>query len=146
MNDFTSPCSRVNLMGSPLKREHTKSQTRPRFCFTYTISNHYRTLEDCVNGGSKANGTAPNSAAVTVFAKLYHGSWTNNKTELSAIEIKIRNYLPVDSSSLHWLRRNVPMPALGDMCSDFFVESTGFSSKCISCLKDCSSAQQISFL
>ena len=103
MNDFVCSCCLVNLMGSPPKREHTKSQTRPKFCFTNTISNHHRTLEDYVNGGSKANGTAPNSAAGTVFVKVYHGSWTNNKIELSAIEIKIKNYLPVNSSSLHLL-------------------------------------------
>ena len=39
----------------------------PSFVSQITISNHYRTLEDCVNGGRKANGTEPNSAAGTVL-------------------------------------------------------------------------------
>ena len=129
----------------------SKTRTFLQLDSTQVLSHKYnfesfRTLEDCVNGGRKANGTEPNSpAAGTVLLKYTMAvrQTTRLSYHLSIIEIKIMNYLLVDSSSLHWLRRNVPVPALSNMCSDLFVQSIRFGRSCISCLK---TAQRISFL
>ena len=85
-------------MVSPLKQQHIKSLSNTVF-----------------DSGRKANGTELNSAATTVFeipwqlGKKQERVIVHIRSELSyisAVEIRIRNYLLVDSSSLHWIRQN----------------------------------------